>query len=139
MVFCFIAELLSKQPQNKACPSTQIPKSGRYVSHVSGFQNLNPYYINMQLKHQLTVVQPGDGLLKVTALCWSTNGKKLAVCTADRVVLLFDEDGNRKDKFSTKPIDRVSCLPSFFRYKTDYIPSGAQKLHCPSNGIFSAV
>lgn len=61
----------------------------------------------MQLKHQLTVAQPGDGLVKVTALCWAPNGKKLAVCTADRVVLLFDEEGIRKDKFSTKPIDRV--------------------------------
>lgn len=31
----------------------------------------------------------------------------MAVCTMDRVVLMFDEDGVRKDKFSTKPADKV--------------------------------
>ena len=61
----------------------------------------------MQLKHHLTILPPNEGLMKVTALCWSPNGKKLAVCTADRVVLMFDDEGNRKDKFSTKPIDKV--------------------------------
>ena len=29
----------------------------------------------------------------------------MAVCTVDRVVLLYDEHGERKDKFSTKPSD----------------------------------
>lgn len=36
---------------------------------------------------------------------WSPNGKKLAVANADRVILLFDETGKRRDKFATKPID----------------------------------
>jgi intraflagellar transport protein 172 len=62
----------------------------------------------MQLKHIQSLTQPGEGITKVTALCWAPNGKKLAVCTTDRVVLMFDEEGNRKDKFSTKPTDKVS-------------------------------
>jgi intraflagellar transport protein 172 len=37
------------------------------------------------------------------ALTWSPNGKKLAVCTSDRIVWMFDDQGVRKDKFSTKP------------------------------------
>ena len=61
----------------------------------------------MQLKYLKSITQPTDGPNKVTALCWSPNGKKLAVCTSDRVVVMFDEDGNRKDKFSTKPTDKV--------------------------------
>jgi len=43
---------------------------------------------------------------KISALAWSPNGKKLAVSTADRVVHLFDEHGEKKDKFPTKPSDK---------------------------------
>jgi intraflagellar transport protein 172 len=64
----------------------------------------------MQLKHIKSVTQPSDGIVKVTALCWAPNGKKFAVCTSDRVVLMFDEDGVRRDKFFTKPADKVRAL-----------------------------
>ena len=63
----------------------------------------------MQLKHVQSITQPSDGISKVTALCWSPNGKRMAACTTDRVVLMFDEDGVRKDKFGTKPAEKV-CL-----------------------------
>jgi len=43
---------------------------------------------------------------KVSSVTWAPNGKKLAVCTADRVVHLFDEAGSKKDKFPTKPSDK---------------------------------
>ncbi|XP_025050082.1 intraflagellar transport protein 172 homolog [Alligator sinensis] len=58
------------------------------------------------------LVQPGDprpspqdGAAKVTCLAWAHNNAKFAVCTVDRVVLLYDEHGERRDKFSTKPAD----------------------------------
>ena len=38
-------------------------------------------------------------------MTWSPNNKKLAVATSDRVIVLFDEQGEKRDKFSTKPID----------------------------------
>nr|XP_025046158.1 intraflagellar transport protein 172 homolog [Pelodiscus sinensis] len=38
-------------------------------------------------------------------MAWSYNNAKFAVCTVDRVVLLYDEHGERRDKFSTKPAD----------------------------------
>lgn len=44
-----------------------------------------------------------DGACKVTALAWSPNNTKMAVVTMDRVVILYDELGERRDKFSTKP------------------------------------
>ncbi|XP_029847708.3 intraflagellar transport protein 172 homolog [Ixodes scapularis] len=59
----------------------------------------------MQIRFLKTLLPPQDGAAKVTAIAWSPNNVKLAVCTADRVVLLFDEAGERRDKFSTKPID----------------------------------
>lgn len=46
--------------------------------------------------------------MKVTAVCWSPNGKKLAMVTTDRVVHMFDEKGDRQDKFGTKPAEKVS-------------------------------
>ena len=41
----------------------------------------------------------------MTAVAWAPNNKKLAVCTVDRTVLLYDDQGERRDKFSTKPAD----------------------------------
>lgn len=41
----------------------------------------------------------------MTCMAWAPNNTKFAVCTVDRVVLLYDEQGERRDKFSTKPLD----------------------------------
>uniref|UniRef100_A0AAY4EJK5 Intraflagellar transport 172 n=1 Tax=Denticeps clupeoides TaxID=299321 RepID=A0AAY4EJK5_9TELE len=46
-----------------------------------------------------------DGAAKVTCMAWAPNNAKFAVCTVDRVVLLYDEQGEKRDKFSTKPAD----------------------------------
>ena len=46
-----------------------------------------------------------DGAAKVTAIAWAPNNKKFAVCTVDRVVQLYNDQGDRKDRFSTKPAD----------------------------------
>uniref|UniRef100_A0A3B3Z6D5 Intraflagellar transport protein 172 homolog n=1 Tax=Poecilia mexicana TaxID=48701 RepID=A0A3B3Z6D5_9TELE len=59
----------------------------------------------MQLKHIKTLLTPQDGAAKVTCMAWAPNNSKFAVCTVDRVVLLYDEHGERRDKFSTKPLD----------------------------------
>ena len=59
----------------------------------------------MQLRHLKTIMPPIEGICKVTAITWSPNNKKLAVVTTDRVVHLCDENGERRDKFSTKPAD----------------------------------
>lgn len=53
-----------------------------------------------------------DAPCKVTAICWSPNNVKLAICTTDRVVLLFDEHGEKKDKFTTKPANPDVRVPS---------------------------
>ncbi|MEQ2313666.1 hypothetical protein AMECASPLE_004402, partial [Ameca splendens] len=59
----------------------------------------------MQLKHIKTLLTPQDGAAKVTCMAWAPNNSRFAVCTVDRVVLLYDEHGERRDKFSTKPLD----------------------------------
>ncbi|XP_039981994.1 intraflagellar transport protein 172 homolog [Xiphias gladius] len=59
----------------------------------------------MQLKHLKTLLTSQEGAAKVTCMAWAPNNTKFAVCTVDRVVLLYDEQGERRDKFSTKPLD----------------------------------
>ncbi|CAM9498790.1 unnamed protein product, partial [Choristocarpus tenellus] len=65
----------------------------------------------MQLRYLNTVVQPPGGEngicpARVMAVAWAPNNKKLAVCTVDKVVSLFDENGEKQDKFSTKPAEK---------------------------------
>ncbi|XP_048583111.1 intraflagellar transport protein 172 homolog [Nematostella vectensis] len=57
----------------------------------------------MQLRYMKTLLSPQDGACKVTAMAWAPNNQKMAVVTMDRVVILYDELGERRDKFSTKP------------------------------------
>ncbi|KAF8062969.1 IFT172 [Scenedesmus sp. PABB004] len=59
----------------------------------------------MQLAHLQTLLQAGDGIANVSALAWAPNSAKLAAATHDRVVHLFDDAGERRDKFKTKPAD----------------------------------
>jgi intraflagellar transport protein 172 len=41
----------------------------------------------------------------VISIAWSPNNLKLAVASSDRSIYLFDENGIKRDRFSTKPID----------------------------------
>ena len=59
----------------------------------------------MQLKFIRPIYAPQDTIAKVTAIAWSPNNRRLAIVTTDRVVHLCDENGERRDKFSTKPGD----------------------------------
>ncbi|XP_071116630.1 intraflagellar transport protein 172 homolog isoform X1 [Haliotis cracherodii] len=59
----------------------------------------------MQLKHMKTLLAPQDGAAKICAIAWALNNNKMAVCTSDRVILLYDEQGEKRDKFSLKPAD----------------------------------
>jgi intraflagellar transport protein 172 len=46
-----------------------------------------------------------SGEAQIQAMAWSPNNQKFAVCTADRIIHLFDDMGEKRDKFSTKPCD----------------------------------
>ena len=41
----------------------------------------------------------------MVALAWAPNNTKFAVCTVDRVIVLYDDQGEKRDKFATKPAD----------------------------------
>ncbi|KAI9096123.1 hypothetical protein DFS34DRAFT_154359 [Phlyctochytrium arcticum] len=59
----------------------------------------------MQIRHLKSIIQPGQGPQRITAVAWSQNNQKLAIVGVDKVVQLFDETGERKDRFATKPGD----------------------------------
>jgi intraflagellar transport protein 172 len=60
----------------------------------------------MKLRYGKNLLPAVDGMQKISALAWSHNGSRLAVSTADRVVHLYDENGERRDKFPTKPAEK---------------------------------
>lgn len=60
------------------------------------------------LKHSGNIQPAADAMKKVAAIAWSPNGKKIAVANSDKVVLLLDEYGVKKDKVPVKSIDKVS-------------------------------
>ncbi|QDZ23436.1 intraflagellar transport protein [Chloropicon primus] len=62
----------------------------------------------MQLKFLKQVTSPVEGVNKINGLAWSPNCKKLAVSGQDKVVYVYDENGERKDKFSTKAGDSAA-------------------------------
>jgi intraflagellar transport protein 172 len=59
----------------------------------------------MQLRHLKTVQPAQPTMARIQASAWSPNNKRLAVADAQRFVHLFDEGGERRDKFATKAAD----------------------------------
>ena len=80
----------------------------------------------MQLKYMKNILQCQDGAAKITALSWSPNNLKLAVCTADRVIILFDDTGERRDKFSTKPADPKYGKRSYIVRGLEFSPDSSK-------------
>ena len=80
----------------------------------------------MHIKYLKNILGCQDGAAKISALSWSPNNMKLAVCTADRVVLLFDETGEKRDKFSTKPADAKYGKRSYTVKGIEFSPDGTK-------------
>lgn len=54
----------------------------------------------------------------MVGIAWSPNNLKLAVASSDRSIYLFDENGGKRDRFSTKPVDpKVSFWFSIYYSK----------------------
>ncbi|XP_046838206.1 intraflagellar transport protein 172 homolog [Vespa crabro] len=59
----------------------------------------------MLLKYLGTIVSSHECENKVVSIVWSPNNQKLAVASTDRSIYLFDDNGVKKDRFSTKPVE----------------------------------
>ena len=60
----------------------------------------------MQIKYWKNLLPPIDGMQKISSMTWSPNSKRMAVSTADRVVQLFDETGEKQDRFNTRAAEK---------------------------------
>jgi len=80
----------------------------------------------MRLKYLKTLLSPQDGAAKVTAMTWSPTNNKFAVVTTDRVVILFDDTGERRDKFSTKPGDPKTGKKGYIVKGLSFSPDGTK-------------
>ncbi|XP_026316973.1 intraflagellar transport protein 172 homolog [Hyposmocoma kahamanoa] len=67
----------------------------------------------MRLKYSKTLLEAQGSESPIAGISWSPNNIKLAIATCDRVVLLFDHNGVRRDKFSTKPADPQAGRKSY--------------------------
>ena len=56
----------------------------------------------MNFKHSRNLIPPGTQIAKICGIAWSPNNMRLAVATADKKIVLFDEEGNKKESFGTK-------------------------------------
>ncbi|KAF5402480.1 Intraflagellar transport protein [Paragonimus heterotremus] len=62
----------------------------------------------MRLKYLKTIVTPQMTEARIQCIAWSPNNKKLAVCTHDNVIALYDEYGERRERFAAKAVDTKS-------------------------------
>ncbi|XP_030372622.1 intraflagellar transport protein 172 homolog [Scaptodrosophila lebanonensis] len=67
----------------------------------------------MQLKYLRTLLEGQEQMQRIAGLAWSPNQQKLAIATADRHILLYDDAGERRDKFSTKPANPANGKSSY--------------------------
>lgn len=68
-------------------------------------------------------------------MTWSSNQQKLAVATADRTIVLFDEAGERRDKFSTKPSDPNQGKASYVIRAVAFSPDSTRLAVAQSDNI----
>ena len=102
------ASAASVTPATPPSPPDLAPQSLSLAHIVDGPLSSScrvPCGCTMQLKHIKTIYAPQETIAKVTGIAWSPNNRRLAIVTTDRVVHLCDENGERRDKFSTKPGD----------------------------------
>ncbi|XP_053606177.1 intraflagellar transport protein 172 homolog [Plodia interpunctella] len=67
----------------------------------------------MRFKYSKTFIEAQGCENPVADISWSPNNVKLAVATCERVVMLYDRDGVRRDKFSTKPAEPTAGKKSY--------------------------
>ncbi|CDW58516.1 Intraflagellar transport 172 homolog [Trichuris trichiura] len=59
----------------------------------------------MFVKYDRELVPYQGRLAPIQSIAWSPDSSRLAVCNSDNVILLYDESGEKRDKFNTKSID----------------------------------
>ncbi|CAF0950446.1 unnamed protein product [Didymodactylos carnosus] len=88
----------------------------------------------MQIKFLKQISEPVNGEAQVSTICFSPNGQKLAMCI-DRVIQLYDDLGELRDRFATKPIDSKYGRQSYVVTSMDFSPDNAMLAIAQSDNI----
>lgn len=72
---------------------------------------------------------------RICGISWSPNQQRLAVATSDRTIILFDENGEKRDKFSTKPIDQANGKESYVIREIAFSPDSTRLAVSQSDNI----
>eukprot|EP00080_Pristionchus_pacificus_P016971 PDM76991.1 osm-1 [Pristionchus pacificus] len=79
----------------------------------------------MKLKYLSTPLPPQERMMPVRAMTASPNMNKLAAVVEDRTIVLFDDKGAQRDRFSTKPIDGKYSKRSYIVLSLAFSPDSA--------------
>lgn len=63
---------------------------------------------------------------QIAALAWSPNNHKLAAATSERQIFLFDDNGEKRDHFSTKPADSEAGKKSYIIKGLSFSPDSTK-------------
>lgn len=74
-------------------------------------------------------------LNRVCGISWSHNQQRLAVATTDRTIYLYDENGEKRDKFTTKPVDQSSGKESYLIRGIAFSPDSTKLAVAQSDNI----
>ena len=88
----------------------------------------------MQVKFHKQIAEPIAGEAQISAICFSPNCQKLAICI-DRVVQLYDDIGELRDQFATKPSDAKYGRQSYVVTGMDFSPDSTQLAIAQSDNI----
>lgn len=72
---------------------------------------------------------------RVCGLSWSHNQQRLAIATTDRTIYLYDENGEKRDKFTTKPVDQTSGKESYTIRDIAFSPDSTKLAVAQSDNI----
>eukprot|EP00796_Vickermania_ingenoplastis_P010031 gene10031-7008_t len=90
----------------------------------------------MQVRHFKTLSAGGEHLARTQAIAWSPNNKRLAIADATRTISLYDEKGERRDKFPAKASDK-SGANSFYLTGLVFSPDSSKIAIAQSDNLVS--
>ena len=88
----------------------------------------------MQVKFYKQISEPVAGEAQISTVCFAPNGQKFAICI-DRVVQLYDDLGELRDRFATKPIDSKYGRQSYVVTGMNFSPDSTQLAVAQSDNI----
>jgi intraflagellar transport protein 172 len=58
----------------------------------------------MNFKHSKNLHPSSENISKTQSIAWSPNNMRIAVAQSDKRIALYDENGDKRETFSTKPL-----------------------------------